>query len=487
MDLSTTPTPAPGLQSVDPFLSAHATASVPTVLPSTPAPVAKPVTVLSTANAANNIQNMQVQQTTDEQNAAAKLAASTAAKANPPVNTSAGNTTSANIDPTKAYSADEAQSLGIDLTKATYNPDSKMYTLPDTGTYSDQLSPERIAADKNASDLQDINNVFQQQSDYNDATSNAVYSSIANSFGQLMQQQVDANNRSYGALNTLGLRSGSARYAGGINTGILTSEQSAGIASLADIAAKEASAMSAAKQAQAGQNWTIFAAKRAEIDKLNTARQDELTKLQTSIQAAKETQLKSQVQSMKDNAVATLYTQGITDPAEMLTKLNETPGTNYTSADVATAMKNIATGLGTNTAGLTGNIKDFYTLQQNGSLPSSISSLPESQQLASFLQYIKPVTTKTAGVPSGTKFTVASAKAANLPLSVVGQTQTDITNSFYSEQAPQWFAEKANTEAKSVVDPTTLSGLWESYRQAYLTQQETGSGSSSGSDSGSGA
>lgn len=446
---------------------------------------AKPVSVLSSDNAAANVTSMQNNLATKTATATNNLTTNGPAVVVSPnaTNTGGNQDSTANGSPTRAYSAEEAQSLGIDLTKATYNPDSKMYVIPDDGTYSDMLSPQRQSDDQYANDVANINNTFKSQSDYNDATSNAVYTSIANSFNTLMQQQQDANTRSYGALETLGVRSGASRYAGAINGGILTAEQSAGIAKLSDIASKEAAALSAAKSAQANQSWTEFAAQNKEIQDLNTSRQAELTKLQASTQASIQANLQNKVQSMKDNAVATLYQQGITDPAEMLTTLNKTPGTNYTSTDIASALKNIATGLGTTTAGLTGNVKDFYTLKNNGTLPSSITSLPEDKQLGAFLQYVKPSTNKTTG-STGTKITLSTAKSKGLPESTVGMTEQDVAQSFYSETPPQWFQEKANGEGVAATD---MTNTWNTYRQSFLSQTASSSGISSSSDSGGGA
>ena len=104
--------------------------------------------------------------------------------------------------------------------------------------------------------------------------------------------------------------------------------------------------------------------------------------------------------------------QGVTDPAEILTKMNA-QGINTTAADVTKALTDFATSAGlTNAKELTGDAKNFSVLQSEGLLPASVAALPKGQQLQAYIQTVHTA----AKVPTAPKVvTSASGHATTAP------------------------------------------------------------------------
>ncbi len=73
-----------------------------------------------------------------------------------------------------------------------------------------------------------------------------------------------------------------------------------------------------------------------------------------------------------------------------------------------------------------------------------------------------------SGGSSGNKLTWSEATAHGLPLSLVGQSETDVIGSLYSSTPPEWFKQKAESEAKQSLTPETLNKLWAAASPVYL-------------------
>lgn len=357
-------------------------------------------------------------------------------------------------------------------------------TGPSLSAPTDQGSS--LQTDINAADAK-ISAIADQFNSYvvdNDPAFQTIAQNINTSFGALSTAMKQANDSRVAAATTLGYRNGSAQYTPGIALGLVGAELTAGNMRLADIASKEADAITSARSAyQSGK----FAEFNDQINALSKVRDDKVTELKdynSNITTIVKNYQAVQQRADEDNAISTLFSAGTTDPAEILSKMNAAGYKDLTAKDVSDTLASFA---GTQANGdlkaLTGNVKDFYVLQANGTLPSSISSLPPDQQLKAFLDYIKPATVRGLGSSgaSGAKFTVASAKAAGLPQSVVGMTEGDITASFSSSTPPDWFQEKLNTENGASVDSAKTAESWTKYRAAYSASFNTKTTSNSSS------
>lgn len=75
---------------------------------------------------------------------------------------------------------------------------------------------------------------------------------------------------------------------------------------------------------------------------------------------------------------------------------------------------------------------------------------------------------KTNSGTSGNKITMAEAVSRGLPTSVVGLSEQDVANSFYSSVAPDWFVQKVETERQQNVLPSVMQNIWDNYRTKFI-------------------
>lgn len=368
----------------------------------------------------------------------------------------------------QGFSFDEAKELGLDLNNAKYDPLSNTYS---------PLDGDTSISDKNKQskrDLEEIDRVFSSQEKMLDSATNAVINSIKGTYKALAAETAEANNRAMKSYEMFGVREGGQRYAGEVQQGILNAETRAGLRRLEEIAAKEASEIAGAKTALASQKYSLFVKKREEIKTLREKRQEEIDKLQEEAKKKREEFEQTKAQASRDSAVADLLTQGITDPKQMLEFLNFTEDGeqvgDFTAEEVAKSMKALSPD--GNIEKLSGNIRDYFILKENGSLPSNISTLPPDQQLNAWMSFVKPVkATGTGGAKN--KITVAEAKSNNLPLSVVGMSEDDILGSMYESVPPNWFVEKLSRELRMSVGPEKAQTTWDEYRESFIEDFET--------------
>ena len=190
--------------------------------------------------------------------------------------------------------ADEAKAAGINVTDTsqyTYDPTSG-YFLPKNGTKADQ--------DKFESDKTTINNAFNAQKSLMDASTQNLISSLNAIYDARMQAQRDVNAHELAAFNTMNVRGGTSRYAGGVAQSILTADENAGLQRIAAIAAEQAGKIAEAQQNLQAKEYTAFMDNRAAIDKLTTERNATLKDLQDKA-VAEQTKQKDAAQKVQDN------------------------------------------------------------------------------------------------------------------------------------------------------------------------------------------
>jgi hypothetical protein len=362
-------------------------------------------------------------------------------------------------DNSKSYSYDEAKSAGIDFNTASFDPKSGRF-IP---------SAEDSSATDDAqykSDIDEIDRVFGNQEDMFDDAQKSVLSSIKGIYRQLAEETRETNKRSLASFQNLGIREGTARYAGAINQGILGSEERAGLKRLEDLAVKETSAIASAQQAYADKKYTLFADKRAELTKIREARQKDIEKIRDIALKRKEAAETAKIQASRDNAVAGLLSQGITDPKEILSTLNQTDFSGESGGFTAEEIKKSIKNLTGDTEGLSAEFKDYFALKNMGALPESISRLPENQQIMAWKNLMK--TTKGTGSGGVTNvFTRAEAIKEGLPISVVGMSEDEVLGSLEAETPPAWFIEKAKHDYPNI-RPYSAGLLWSEFRQKQL-------------------
>lgn len=133
---------------------------------------------------------------------------------------------------------------------------------------------------------------------------------IRQNYKQLANESREISKRRQAGLSVMGFRSGRARFAPEIQSGIIATEQRALVTQLGKLAAQEAQAISEARQAQLDREFQIAAEKIAFAKDLRKEKKDALDKLQAKIEEERELQNKMLNQSKVIERVA----QGNLDP-----------------------------------------------------------------------------------------------------------------------------------------------------------------------------
>ena len=298
----------------------------------------------------------------------------------------------------------------------------------------------------------------------------AIANDITNKYSTLISNMTISNTQRANALATLGIRTGSSQYAPGIQSGIEGEELRQGSQRISDLISQENTAISAARSALQTGKFAEFSNLMNNLEKIRSDKMEELKSYTSTLSDAIKKVQSTNVQATRDTLIARALSSGITDPKAMLQSLNfdasgKSTGYNFTADEINKTLKNLAPG--GDITGLTGNIKDFFILKNNGSLPSSIKSLPEDQQLSGWLTYIK----KPTPGGSGKKISMTEAQKNGWPLSVVGMDESEIVNSLSSSTSPDWFREKLEKQVGASLVPEYVQTQWDAFRAGKKTTQ----------------
>ncbi len=159
---------------------------------------------------------------------------------------------------------------------------------------------------------------------------------IESSMKRLRADQMQANSSGLAGLrNALG-RAGASRYAPGGAAGVMSAASTAGVRALADLNMQEQELISQARSAQESSDYQLLEKKLGLIDSVR--------KEKAATAAALEKDMREKtIQSSRDSAIANLYSQGVTDPAQIVDMLNFTENGeqvgDITLAEVGDALK----------------------------------------------------------------------------------------------------------------------------------------------------
>lgn len=265
-------------------------------------------------------------------------------------------------------------------------PNSRDGNLVPTYFDSNSSTPAQSQEEKQISDL------LSSMKASTDANTASTISSIQSKFDQLRQQQKQINAgqeaQVQNALLTGGVtgKGSASQYTPISSVGIVTSQMNYGVQQLAKLDAEEQDLINKAKTAGADQNFKIMEKSLALVDEKRKEKQkiaDELNKKLIDQQVkARE----AMIQATRDNALADLLSQGVTDPKDLIDILSGNGG-DFTLKEINEGMKNIANAIGIETSKLPAKTKEFFALKERGELPDSILALPtESEQLNAYLR-----------------------------------------------------------------------------------------------------
>jgi len=158
------------------------------------------------------------------------------------------------------------------------------------------------------------------------------------------RQQEDVNNAGINTIKQVLNLGGSSRYAPVSSSNLVTTAESAGLKALAELDATEQKTIAEIQEARDNLDYQTLEKK---FEFLDGVRKEKATAAATLEEATKE----KEDQTQKDNAIAELISQGITDPIEMFQALNTSGELNVSLADVTASLKGLkefgsATGTG---------------------------------------------------------------------------------------------------------------------------------------------
>ncbi len=217
-----------------------------------------------------------------------------------------------------------------------------------------------------------------------DAGFNTQISNIQSQYNQLIQLQSVANSSAQGQEQSFLLRNGAARNETGANAmhAVITGQ----INNLGMLQAKENDAIAKVQTAMSNSDYRDAQAQQKILDKVTSDKKALAEKITSSIVSQNAKLNTAKVQSTKDNAIAEIFSSGVTDPKDILAKVD--PNLGVTLKDINSALTTFSGG---DIRGLTGNVKNFYALKQAGALPGDISKLPDNEQLKAYLGMEKTI------------------------------------------------------------------------------------------------
>lgn len=338
--------------------------------------------------------------------------------------------------------------------------------------------PSLIAGELDNTNKQ-IQNLVQEFNSWNvdnDPAFQSIAGDIRRKYDALEAKMTETNKSRAGALQTMGIRGGTTRYAGQIQLGIEGEELSQANQRMADLLSEEASAITEARSAYQTGKWGLYNAKISALDKIRENKTKELVAYNEKLDAATKKFNETVGQASRDGAIGGLIEQGITDPTQILNYLNYDDNGNqigdFTASEIEKTLKSLVPDTKDWQDKLSGTTRDFYILKGQGLLPGSISSLPEDQQMFAYLKQEKVASS--VGTGSGTKnpITLAEAKSLGLPISTVGMSQDEILDTLQTSIAPDWFIEKVQNELKMNLTPEAASKAWDEYRNGVMDTAE---------------
>ncbi len=148
-----------------------------------------------------------------------------------------------------------------------------------------------------------------------DKATRAYISSLQDTFNQRRSEQEQSNAQQLAGVKQALNLGGSSRYAPVSSSGIISMKEAQGIRALSDLDSQEQQLIAEAKQAQVDRDYQLLEQKLGLLENVRKEKSAAASALQEETRMA-------DFQSSRDNAIAGLVSQGITDPVEMLNYLN---------------------------------------------------------------------------------------------------------------------------------------------------------------------
>lgn len=206
-----------------------------------------------------------------------------------------------------------------------------------------------------------------------DADTASQIQSIKAQYNIREKQLEEVNRREQLGEATSLLLGGSSRYAGSAS-GIMAGYQRADIMELAELDAKEMSAISEAKAAQATKNYNLASKKLDYVETLRKEKVEKATEIAKNIAEENKKMREKIAKQTTEYAIADLFKQGITDATEILDLINYTEdgkptGGYITLKEIEDTLKIINPDA--NLTGASTDYKTYKMMQKAGEIPDN--------------------------------------------------------------------------------------------------------------------
>lgn len=251
-------------------------------------------------------------------------------------------------------------------------------------------SPSFAAADNSD---KEFDNMLEKMKTSLDANTQRQLSSIQNQFAVRRQQQADINMRLEQGVEQSLLLGGSARYAPISSSGTYAEQEKFGIRAIAELDALEQVAINSALAARDEGNFKIMEKQLERAEKRREEKAKLTEKLAEQVAAENKKIRDKQAQASRDLAISSLLQQGITDPNEIMSLLNEASmasgygQSDFTAEELDKTLK--ALSVSGSAEKLPQDIQSFEWLRKNKLIPAEVLKLPEDQQYFAYLNLSK--------------------------------------------------------------------------------------------------
>lgn len=198
-------------------------------------------------------------------------------------------------------------------------------SVADDNTQTDSTDPrQKKIDDLNASASDDdatINNTLDNLMKQTDRDTASQISAIKNQYEVRKTALAEINKRNEMATDTALLLGGSSRYSTSSND-ISGAQRTAGVMALAQLDAQEQSAIAEAKNAKSEKNYKIASLKLQRVEDLRKEKIAQATKLADELAKENNTMRENMIKQSREHSIAGLFSQGITDPAQILDMIN---------------------------------------------------------------------------------------------------------------------------------------------------------------------
>lgn len=270
-------------------------------------------------------------------------------------------------------------------------------------------------------------------------------------------------NRQQSAL----LQSGSSRYAPLSSGQIMQGVESFGVEQLAALDSQEQTAIANAQAAADDKNWQLADRILGQVETIRKEKQKKADEIETATREENKRLTDQMIQASRDEAVAGLIGQGISDPAQILSLLNSEGVGDFTADEIKKTLDNLS--VGGNSKNLGADLETFNYLQKNGMLPDSIQELDPSQQ---YLAYLNMQKLANSGKLSAAGELYGSGGGVNSGITVGKGATTDTEEQIIRTRLFAKLATILNKGTLSDADRAIIDERIAQFRNAGMSEQE---------------